>query len=111
MPCKNKKKKHRRWLTPALALCALSLASCEAASALIPIAKPAVDRGIQVIQNPAVADANQDGKTSWGERIAFILGLGGVAGAAYLKAHGAQKEVDQQWDKQMAAAEAAKKPT
>lgn len=99
---RKKKKKGYRLLTPALVLTALSLASCEAASALIPMAKPAADRTIEVIQHPAVADANQDGKSSLWEKLSYILLGGGGIAAAYIKAHGAQKEVDQQWDAKLA---------
>lgn len=85
------------WTTPALCLSLLLLASCEAASAILPAAKPVVERTIEVARDPRVADANQDGKTSWGEKLAYILGVGGLAAASYLKANRAQKEVDEQW--------------
>lgn len=88
-----------------LTLC-FFLVACEVATALLPAAKPVVERTVEVVRHPEVVpDTNNDGKISWGEKLAYILGLGAVSVAAYVKAHGAQKEVDQQWDKKLETAE------
>lgn len=89
-------------LTAALCVPLFLMASCEVATALLPVAKPVAERTIEVVANPKVADQNADKKTSFSEILAYILGItmpvAGVAGAAYVKASNAQKETDQQWE-------------
>ena len=84
MAKKKKGKGYCRGLTPALASLAflLALPSCELATTLAKPAGEAVGRGGQVIANPSVADANKDGKVSFGEILTYILGIGGAAAAA-----------------------------